>query len=157
MKLAARCDGFSREAGRHLHEKDRRGLEALLRYCLRPTLAQERLSWVSEEGGELVVRLKRPMADGQTTLRMRAASAQPRAPNPGLPTAPARRFPRPAPARLPERLADSAVRTSYEHPIESGRTARNPAQHAVQVAERIEAKPGDNRTPPGIDGIPGGA
>jgi hypothetical protein len=69
VKLAALCDGFSLEAGRHLHENDRRGLEALLRYCLRPPLAQERLSWASEGSGELVLRLKRPMADGQTTLR----------------------------------------------------------------------------------------
>jgi hypothetical protein len=32
-KLSARCEGFSLQAGRHLHEKDREGLEALLRYC----------------------------------------------------------------------------------------------------------------------------
>ena len=69
-ELAARCDGFSLEAGRHLHENDRRGLEALLRYGLRPPLAQERLSRASEKGGELVLRLERPMADGQTTLRL---------------------------------------------------------------------------------------
>ena len=68
VKLAARWDGLSLEASRHLHEDDRRGLEALLQYCLRPSLAQERLSWASQEGGELVVRLKRPMAGGQTTL-----------------------------------------------------------------------------------------
>jgi hypothetical protein len=54
VKLAARCEGFSLEAGRHLHENDRRGLEALLQYCLRPPVAQQRLTWASEDGSELV-------------------------------------------------------------------------------------------------------
>jgi hypothetical protein len=70
VKLAAQCDGFSLQAGRHLLENHRRGLDALLQYCLLPPVAQERLSWASDEGGDLAFRRKRPMADGQTTLRM---------------------------------------------------------------------------------------
>ena len=38
-KLAAFLEGFSLEAGTHLHANDRRGLECLCRYGLRPPLA----------------------------------------------------------------------------------------------------------------------
>jgi hypothetical protein len=34
-KLSTRCEGFSLQAGRHLHERDREGLEALLRSGLK--------------------------------------------------------------------------------------------------------------------------
>ncbi|MBI5544425.1 MAG: transposase [Deltaproteobacteria bacterium] len=55
---------------RHLHENDRHGLEALCRYFLRPPLAQDRLRLAPDGSGDVVLRLKRPMADGKTTLRM---------------------------------------------------------------------------------------
>ncbi len=69
-KLSARCEGFSLQAGRHLHEKDREGLEALLRYCLRPPVSQERLSMAEDGSGKVVLKLKRPLADGRATLEM---------------------------------------------------------------------------------------
>ena len=68
--LCARCEGFSLQAGRHLHENDRDGLEALCRYCLRPPLAKDRLVRAADGRGELVLELKRAMADGRTTLRL---------------------------------------------------------------------------------------
>jgi hypothetical protein len=37
LTVAARCDGISLEAGRHLHEINCPGLEALLQCCLRPS------------------------------------------------------------------------------------------------------------------------
>ena len=69
-KLSARCEGFSLQAGRHLHENEREGLEALVRYCLRPPVAQGRLSMAENDSGKVVLKLKRPLADGSTTLEM---------------------------------------------------------------------------------------
>ncbi len=69
-KLSARCEGFSLQAGRHLHENEREGLEALVRYCLRPPVAQGRLSMAGNDSGKVVLKLKRPLADGSTTLEM---------------------------------------------------------------------------------------
>src|SRR3990172_3914963 len=69
-KLSARCEGFSLQAGRHLHEKDREGLEALLRYCLRPPVSQERLSMAEDGSDKGVLKLQRPLADGRATLEM---------------------------------------------------------------------------------------
>src|SRR3990172_5445116 len=69
-KLSARCEGFSLQAGRHLHEKDREGLEALLRYCLRPPVSQERLSMAEDGSDKVVLKLKRPLADGRATLEI---------------------------------------------------------------------------------------
>jgi hypothetical protein len=68
-KLSARCEGFSLQAGRHLHENDREGLEALVRYCLRPPAAQGRLSKSQSDGGKVILRLKRPLADGRIRWR----------------------------------------------------------------------------------------
>jgi hypothetical protein len=56
-KLSARCEGFSLQAGRHLHENDREGLEALARYCLRPPVAQGRLSMAENDSGKVVLKL----------------------------------------------------------------------------------------------------
>jgi hypothetical protein len=68
-RLAARCEGFSLQAGRHLHENDRKGLEALCQYALRPPLARDRLS-MAPNSGDVVLRLKRPLANGQATLQL---------------------------------------------------------------------------------------
>ena len=75
--LASRCprqgrssraflEGFSLEAGRHLHAHDRQGLEALCRYALRPPLALSRLSEAAD--GRLVLRLRRPAHDGTVAI-----------------------------------------------------------------------------------------
>ncbi len=69
-KLSARCEGFSLQAGRHQHESDRKGLEALLRYCLRPPVSQERLSMAENGSGKVVLKLRRPLADGRAALEM---------------------------------------------------------------------------------------
>jgi hypothetical protein len=41
----------------HLHENDREGLEALARYCLRPPVAQGRLSMAENDSGKVVLKL----------------------------------------------------------------------------------------------------
>jgi hypothetical protein len=61
-KLAAFLEGFSMEAGTHLHANDRRGLEHLCRYGLRPPLALERLHRLAD--GRVMLELRRPMHDG---------------------------------------------------------------------------------------------
>ncbi len=60
--LSAFLEGFSLEAGAHVHENDRAALEHLCRYALRPPLALSRLSRSSD--GRVVLRLKRAMHDG---------------------------------------------------------------------------------------------
>jgi hypothetical protein len=60
--LSAFLEGFSLEAGSHVHANDRDGLEHLLRYALRPPLALSRLSLASD--GRVLLRLKRPTHDG---------------------------------------------------------------------------------------------
>jgi hypothetical protein len=60
--LSAFLEGFSLEAGAHVHQSDRTALEHLCRYGLRPPLALNRLSRASD--GRVVLRLKRPMYDG---------------------------------------------------------------------------------------------
>ena len=60
--LSAFLEGFSLEAGAHVHEHDRAALEHLCRYALRPPLALLRLSRSSD--GRVVLRLKRAMHDG---------------------------------------------------------------------------------------------
>ena len=67
-KLAALVEGFSLEAGRHVHEHDREGLERLCRYTLRPPLALERMA--PGPSGRLIVRLKRPLADGTCAIEL---------------------------------------------------------------------------------------
>jgi len=63
---AAYFEGFSLHAGVHLHANDREGLAHLCGYGARPALSQERLSRLDD--GRLVLSLKRPLADGRTSL-----------------------------------------------------------------------------------------
>jgi hypothetical protein len=65
-KLAAFIEGFSLEAGTHLHANDRRGLEHLCRYGLRPPLAMERLHRL--EDGRVQLTLRREGHDGVRAL-----------------------------------------------------------------------------------------
>ncbi len=39
-----------------------------MRYCLRPPVAQGRLSMAENDSGKVVLKLKRQLADGTTTL-----------------------------------------------------------------------------------------
>jgi len=48
-RLAADVDGFSVEAGVHVGALDRKGREQLVRYCLRPAIANERLSILRDD------------------------------------------------------------------------------------------------------------
>ena len=65
---AAEVDGFSLEAGRHVHAHDREGLERLCRYGARPPIAMERLRRTDD--GALVLGFKRPTADGSSGVRL---------------------------------------------------------------------------------------
>ena len=65
--LQARCDGFDLHAGVTVAGEDRRRLEQLCRYLLRPPIAQERLT--QRPDGTVVVMLKRSWRDGTTHLR----------------------------------------------------------------------------------------
>ncbi len=61
-RFAVDQDGFSLEAGTHLHPNDRPGLEHLCRYGLRPPFAQHRLTWLGD--GRINLELRRPTPDG---------------------------------------------------------------------------------------------
>ena len=61
-RLAARVDGYSLEAGTHVHAHDRKGLEHLCRYGLRPPFSQERLHLVPDR--RVLLELRRPTPDG---------------------------------------------------------------------------------------------
>jgi hypothetical protein len=61
-KLSAFSEGFSLEAGAHVHAHDRQGLEHLLRYMLRPPLSLQRLQ--RRDDGRLQLELKRALYDG---------------------------------------------------------------------------------------------
>jgi hypothetical protein len=63
----ARQGGYSLEAGAAVHGNDRRGLERLCRYGLRPALSLERLS--EAQGGHLVYEMKRTFSDGTRCQR----------------------------------------------------------------------------------------
>jgi hypothetical protein len=65
-KLAAFIEGFSLQAGTHVHQRDREGLEHLLRYALRPPLSLERLSRAAD--GRVVLSLRRPLFDGTAAV-----------------------------------------------------------------------------------------
>jgi hypothetical protein len=67
-KLVALVEGFSLEAGRHVHENDTEALERLCRYGSRPPLSMERLSRTEDDRLEL--RFKKPLADGSTGIRL---------------------------------------------------------------------------------------
>jgi hypothetical protein len=65
-KLSAFLEGFSLEAGAHVHAHDREGLEHLLRYLFRPPFSNDRLRFAADGRVELV--LRRPMHDGQRVI-----------------------------------------------------------------------------------------
>ena len=60
--------GFSVNGTARIHENDSEGLERLLRYCARPPFALERLKQQSD--GSLVYQLNKPLANGQTQLKL---------------------------------------------------------------------------------------
>jgi hypothetical protein len=62
----AMVSGFSIHANTCIDGRDRRRLERLLRYCLRPAVAVERLTELPD--GRLLYRLKRPWRDGTTAV-----------------------------------------------------------------------------------------
>jgi len=76
-KRAAYLQGFSLHAAVHLHE-NREGLAHLCGYGARPTFSQERLSPLPD--GRLTYRLKRPLADGRTTLLLQPGELLRRSP-----------------------------------------------------------------------------
>ena len=63
-KLAAFLEGYSLQAGTHVHERDREGLEHLVRHALRPPLSLERLTRAGD--GRVVLSLRRPLYNGTT-------------------------------------------------------------------------------------------
>ena len=65
--MHAKGGGFDLHAGLLVPRADRKRLERVSRYLLRPALALERLHEVGEDGYEWV--LKRPWADGTHALR----------------------------------------------------------------------------------------
>jgi hypothetical protein len=65
-KLSAFLEGFSLEAGAHVHGRDRKGLEHLVKYALRPPLSSERLSLGPD--GRVVLTLRRPLRDGTSKV-----------------------------------------------------------------------------------------
>jgi hypothetical protein len=65
--LQARCDSCDLHAGVTVAGEDRRRLEQLCRYLLRPPIAQDRLTLRPD--GTVVVLLKTPWRDGTTHLR----------------------------------------------------------------------------------------
>jgi hypothetical protein len=68
QKLSAFIDGFSLEAGAHVLESDRPGLEHLLRYMLRPPLSLKRLRRMAD--GRILIELKRPLYDGTRAIAL---------------------------------------------------------------------------------------
>ena len=64
----ARKDAWSLHANVGIHRNDRVGLERLLRYCLRPALAPERLS--GTEDGQILYGMKRKSSNGTQTIRL---------------------------------------------------------------------------------------
>jgi hypothetical protein len=71
QKLAAFLEGFSLEAGAHVLASDQQGLEHLLRYMLRPPLAQKRLHRM--EDGRILLELKRALYDGTRAMAFTAS------------------------------------------------------------------------------------
>ena len=72
-QLCAHIDGFDLHAGAALAAKDRKALEALLRYQLRPPLSKTRLTPLDD--GRLKLRLRTPYDDGTTTTSFRRRSS----------------------------------------------------------------------------------
>jgi hypothetical protein len=67
-KLAVQVEGFSLEAGWHVHANDREALGRLCRYGARPPLSAERLCEAPD--GRLVVQFKKSLPDGSTEVRL---------------------------------------------------------------------------------------
>ena len=61
-RLAVQLDGYSLEAGTHVHAHDRLGLLHLLRYGLRPPFSKDRLRLLPD--GRVELELRRPAPDG---------------------------------------------------------------------------------------------
>jgi hypothetical protein len=113
--LQARCDGFDLHAGVTVAGEDRRRLEQLCRYLLRPPIAQERLTLRPD--GTVVVMLKRSWRDGTTHLRFE-------------------------PLTLLERLAALTPRPRINVLIYHGLLAPHAAGRAAAVAYGRPASPG---------------
>jgi len=64
--LTATCSGFSLHAATTAAGSDQRGREALLRYVLRPPIAQDRLERLPD--GLVRIHLRRPFADGTVAV-----------------------------------------------------------------------------------------
>ena len=67
-KLAGFLGGFSLEAGSHIEASDRQRLEQMVRYMLRPKVANARLRKLSD--GRVELTLKRPMHDGTRAIAL---------------------------------------------------------------------------------------
>ena len=67
-RLSAFVEGFSLQAGTHVHENDRAGLERLCRYGARPPIALHRLQQI--EDGRLRYSLKYPLPNGSYALEL---------------------------------------------------------------------------------------
>ncbi len=64
--LNAAADGFSLNANLVAPQHDEKTLQHLVRYGLRPPLAQKRLSWTAE--GKVRLKLRKPSATGRTSI-----------------------------------------------------------------------------------------
>lgn len=60
--------GFSVNGAARIHENDCAGLERLLRYCTCPPFSMERITKQSD--GSIIYQLNKPLANGQTLLRL---------------------------------------------------------------------------------------
>ena len=67
VPLHAHIEGFDLHAGVAVPAGDRKRLEHLCRYVLRPPIAQERLELTAE--GKVLLRLRRPWGDGTRAIR----------------------------------------------------------------------------------------
>ena len=67
-KLCSTCRGYNLHCGVVVSARNRKGLEGLCRYILRPPLAKDRLRKVG--GNDYELTLKTPWADGTTSLRL---------------------------------------------------------------------------------------
>jgi len=65
-RRCAAMDGYNLHADTSIARGDRRGLERVCRYLLRPPLAKARIE--EDENGDIVVGLKRPWSDGTTRI-----------------------------------------------------------------------------------------
>jgi len=66
MEQWEHCGGFSLDASVHIEAHDRQGLERLLRYCARPSVAADRLEAIDAQ--RLIYHLPEPGPDGRNQL-----------------------------------------------------------------------------------------